>query len=132
MMIGANPRCPDGPSGHLGFAPIIVRPVAPVQRVAVVLPTTTWQAYNYYDRNGDGFGDTWYSLFSQKRINLARPHLRRGDEHVGVAGEDDLDGASGEVLAVDADPVGGAAGEVQPPLVGHVAEVGRASCRERV
>src|SRR6187399_834646 len=68
----------DGPSGHLGFAPIIVRPTAPVQRVAIVLPTTTWQAYNYYDRNGDGFGDTWYSLFSQKRINLARPHLRRG------------------------------------------------------
>ena len=68
----------DGPSGHLGFAPIIVRPPAPVQRVAIVLPTTTWQAYNYYDRNGDGFGDTWYSLWSQKRINLARPHLRRG------------------------------------------------------
>ena len=68
----------DGPSGHLGFAPIIIRPEAPVQRVAIVLPTTTWQAYNYYDRNGDGFGDTWYSLFSQKRINLARPHLRRG------------------------------------------------------
>ena len=68
----------DGPSGHLGFAPIIIRPQAPVQRVAIVLPTTTWQAYNYYDRNGDGFGDTWYSLFSQKRIDLARPHLRRG------------------------------------------------------
>ena len=49
-----------------------------MQRVAIVLPTTTWQAYNYYDRNGDGFGDTWYSLFSHKRIDLARPHLRRG------------------------------------------------------
>ena len=49
-----------------------------MQRVAIVLPTTTWQAYNYYDRNGDGFGDTWYSLLSQKRIDLARPHLRRG------------------------------------------------------
>ncbi len=68
----------EGPSGHLGFAPIIVRPATPVQRVAIVLPTTTWQAYNYYDRNGDGFGDTWYSLFSQKRIDLSRPHLRRG------------------------------------------------------
>ena len=68
----------DGPSGHLGFAPIIVRPTAPVQRVAIVLPTTTWQAYNYYDRNGDGFGDTWYSLFSHKRIDLNRPHLRKG------------------------------------------------------
>ena len=68
----------DGPSGHKGFAPLIVRPAAPVQRVAVVIPTTTWQAYNYYDRNGDGYGDTWYSLWAQKRINLTRPHLRSG------------------------------------------------------
>ncbi len=68
----------EGPSGHLGFAPLIVRPAAPTQRVAVVMPTTTWQAYNYYDENGDGFGDTWYSLWSQKRIDLSRPHLRRG------------------------------------------------------
>lgn len=68
----------EGPSGHLGFAPIVVRPAVPTQRVAVVLPTTTWQAYNFYDRNGDGFGDTWYSLWTHKRIALDRPHLRRG------------------------------------------------------
>ncbi len=68
----------DGPQGHLGFAPIVVRPTAPVQRVAMVVPTTTWHAYNYYDVNGDGFGDTWYSLWSQKRIDLTRPHLRAG------------------------------------------------------
>jgi hypothetical protein len=68
----------DGPSGHVGFAPLVVRPPLPVQRIAVVLPTTTWQAYNFYDRNGDGFGDTWYSLWSQTRIDLTRPHLRRG------------------------------------------------------
>ena len=68
----------DGPSGHVGFAPLVVRPALPTQRVAVVLPTTTWQAYNFYDRNGDGFGDTWYSLWAQKRIALDRPHLRRG------------------------------------------------------
>ena len=68
----------EGPSGHLGFAPLVVRPAVPSRRVAVVLPTTTWQAYNYYDHNGDGFGDTWYSLFAQKRIDLTRPHLRRG------------------------------------------------------
>jgi hypothetical protein len=68
----------EGPSGHLGFAPLVIRPTVPVQRVAIVLPTTTWQAYNYLDRNGDGFGDTWYSLWAQKRIDLSRPHLRRG------------------------------------------------------
>ena len=27
----------------------------------VVLPTNTWQAYNMYDRDGDGWGDTWYA-----------------------------------------------------------------------
>ena len=68
----------EGPSGHKGFAPLIVRPAAPTQRAAVVIPTTTWHAYNYYDHNGDGFGDTWYSLWAQKRIDLTRPHLRAG------------------------------------------------------
>jgi hypothetical protein len=68
----------DGPSGHLGFAPLVIRPASPTQRIAVVLPTTTWQAYNFYDHNGDGFGDTWYSLWSQRRIDLARPYQRRG------------------------------------------------------
>jgi hypothetical protein len=68
----------EGPSGHLGFAPIIVRPQTPIRRVAMVVSTLTWHAYNFYDRNGDGFGDTWYSLWSQRRIDLTRPHLRRG------------------------------------------------------
>ncbi len=26
-----------------------------------MLPTNTWQAYNFYDRDGDGWGDTWYA-----------------------------------------------------------------------
>jgi len=68
----------EGPSGHLGFAPLVIRPSSPVQRVAVVLPTTTWQSYNFYDENGDGFGGTWYALWSQRRVDLTRPHLRRG------------------------------------------------------
>ena len=68
----------EGPSGHKGYAPLIVRPPAPTVRAAVVIPTTTWHAYNYYDHNGDGFGDTWYSLWAQKRIDLTRPHLRAG------------------------------------------------------
>ena len=68
----------DGPSGHVGFAPLVVRPSQPTARVAVVPPTTTWQAYNFYDRNGDGLGDTWYATWESKRIDLTRPHLRRG------------------------------------------------------
>jgi hypothetical protein len=68
----------EGPSGHLGFAPIVIRPAAPTQRVAVVMPTTTWQAYNFYDENGDGLGGTWYAVWAQKRVKVTRPHLRRG------------------------------------------------------
>jgi hypothetical protein len=68
----------EGPSGHLGFAPLVIRPASPTQRVAVVLATTTWQTYNFYDENGDGFGGTWYALWSQRRVDLTRPHLRRG------------------------------------------------------
>ena len=30
-------------------------------RVAVVLPTQTWQAYNFRDDDGDGKADTWYA-----------------------------------------------------------------------
>ena len=26
-----------------------------------MIPTNTWQAYNFYDADGDGFGDTWYA-----------------------------------------------------------------------
>jgi hypothetical protein len=68
----------DGPSGHVGFAPLVIRPTSPVSRVGVVLPLTTWQAYNFYDENGDGFGGTWYALWAQKSVRLNRPHLRRG------------------------------------------------------
>jgi len=68
----------EGPSGHLGFAPLVIRPEVPVHRTAVVLPTTSWQAYNFYDENGDGFGGTWYALWAQRRVDLTRPHLRRG------------------------------------------------------
>ena len=30
-------------------------------RVAVVMPTLTWQAYNLRDVDGDGKGDSWYA-----------------------------------------------------------------------
>src|SRR5262249_32015632 len=48
--------------GLVGYAPLIVRPVRlGEQRVAVVLPTQTWQAYNFRDDDGDGRPDTWYA-----------------------------------------------------------------------
>ena len=44
--------------GQVGYAPFVVRPGAFGRaRVAVVLPTNTWQAYNFRDSDGDGWGD---------------------------------------------------------------------------
>jgi hypothetical protein len=64
--------------GRVGFAPLIVRPVAPQHRVAVVMPTTTWQAYNFYDADADGWGDTWYAHWKTKVVDLTRPQSGRG------------------------------------------------------
>ena len=47
--------------GRVGYAPLILRPrTLGEHRVAVVLSTNTWQAYNFLDANGDGWGDSWY------------------------------------------------------------------------
>jgi hypothetical protein len=65
--------------GRVGYAPFIVRPHRlGEQRVAVVLPTNTWQAYNFYDRDGDGHGDTWYAGWHRHTTRLGRPFLNRG------------------------------------------------------
>jgi hypothetical protein len=65
--------------GRIGFAPFVVRPRRLGQnRIAVVLPTNTWQAYNFYDRNGDGRGDTWYAGWHVDRMRLGRPYLNDG------------------------------------------------------
>ena len=36
------------------------------------MPTNTWQAYNMYDRDGDGWGDTWYAG-GNPPVELDRP-----------------------------------------------------------
>ena len=65
--------------GRVGFAPIVVRPKRlGTHRVAVVMPTYTWQAYNFYDRNGDGRGDTWYAGWRVHEMRLGRPYLYGG------------------------------------------------------
>jgi hypothetical protein len=43
-----------------------------VHRVAVVLPTNTWQAYNYED------GNSWYLHSGVQKIDLSRPYLDGG------------------------------------------------------
>jgi hypothetical protein len=70
--------------GRIGFAPFVVRPriLGAEARVAVVLPTNTWQAYNFQDADGNGWGDTWYVGPSAApitlRTQLHRPFLDRG------------------------------------------------------
>jgi hypothetical protein len=46
--------------------------------VALVLPTRTWQAYNFRDDDGDGEPDTWYAMRGGNAAGLGRPFLNRG------------------------------------------------------
>ena len=65
--------------GRVGFAPFVVRPrTLGEHRVAVVLPTLTWQAYNLRDDDCDGRGDSWYANWKTTTVRLARPYLSRG------------------------------------------------------
>jgi hypothetical protein len=65
--------------GRVGYAPFVLAPrTLGTQPVAVVIPTQTWQAYNFRDSNHDGRGDTWYAGWHQRTARLARPFLNRG------------------------------------------------------
>ena len=62
-----------------GWTVLVVRPRRlGSSRVAVVLPTNTWHAYNRRDVDGDGIGDTWYESTSIDRLDLWRPFLDGG------------------------------------------------------
>jgi len=65
--------------GRVGFAPVVVGPQRLGEhRVAVVMPTNTWQAYNIRDDNKDGKGDSWYARWDYNFARLGRPFLNRG------------------------------------------------------
>jgi hypothetical protein len=65
--------------GRLGYAPFVVRPTRlGTSRVAVVLPTNTWQAYNFRDEDADSWGDTWYAGDASIPVRLGRAYLDRG------------------------------------------------------
>src|SRR5213596_1256951 len=65
--------------GRVGYAPLILRPRRLGEhRVAVVLSTNTWQAYNFLDANGDGWGDSWNVSGANRTIDLRRPYLDFG------------------------------------------------------
>ena len=65
--------------GRVGYAPFLVRPrPATPHRIAIVMHTDTWQAYNHQDVDGDGWGDTWYAAGDIRRVGLARAFIRGG------------------------------------------------------
>src|SRR5439155_13600423 len=78
-------RIGDWPSGlyfirvtsadhRVGYAPFIVRPSGLGRsRIAVVLSTNTWQAYNFADANGDGWGDSWYVSGAFRSLDVGGP-----------------------------------------------------------
>jgi len=69
----------EAPDGRFGFAPFVVRPGRiGAARVAVVLPTLTWQAYNFRDDDGDGRPDSWYAGKRLNTVRLGRAFLDRG------------------------------------------------------
>jgi len=103
----------DTPGRGTWYAPFVLRPKRlGMHRAAVVLPTNTWQAYNYED------GDSWYLNSSVHTIDLSRPYLDagvpphyRGYDHgfirwlalhhvqADLLSDDDLDAASPRQLA---------------------------------
>ena len=65
--------------GRVGYAPLILRPrTLGKHRVALVLSTNTWQAYNFLDANGDGWGDSWYVGGGTRSVDLRRAYLDFG------------------------------------------------------
>jgi hypothetical protein len=106
--------------GRVGYAPFIVRPKRlGTHRVAVVLATNTWAAYNFDDADGDGWGDSWYVTDKNRSVDLERPFLdfgvpfrfhdwdlefiawlNRTGKHVDFLSDDDLEGVrTGSELA---------------------------------
>jgi hypothetical protein len=69
-----------GADGRIGYAPFVVRPptLGLTSRVLVVLPTNTWQAYNFQDVDGNGYGDTWYAGPPNRFVDLGRTYIARG------------------------------------------------------
>jgi hypothetical protein len=67
--------------GRIGYAPVVLSPRHYGEHaVAIVLPTQTWQAYNYHDDDGDGHPNNWYGG-GGKNVRLFRPFTHRGVPH---------------------------------------------------
>jgi N,N-dimethylformamidase len=65
--------------GGTAYAPFVLRSrKLGYRRIAIVLPTNTWQAYNVRDDDGDGVGDSWYADETNTTVQLTRPFANRG------------------------------------------------------
>ena len=62
----------------MGYAPFVLHASRPSEPVLVVMPTNTWQAYNFRDANGDGWPDSWYADPYRHSVTLNRPYLHDG------------------------------------------------------
>jgi hypothetical protein len=108
----------SAPIRRVGYAPFVLAPKRlGVHRIALVLPTETWQAYNFRDDDGNGSADTWYAgvihtarLYRPFENRGVPPHYRYYDEpfirwlasnHVGVdvLSDAELNRVSGDALA---------------------------------
>ena len=66
-------------AGRVAFAPVVIRASSfDRPRVAVVVPTNTWQAYNPRDDDADGRRDSWYFDESKASVRLYRPYAGGG------------------------------------------------------
>ena len=62
----------------MGYATFVLRPKhLGEHRSPIVMPTQTWQAYNFRDDNGDGVPDTWYAAGVTAPARAAVPQPRR-------------------------------------------------------
>jgi hypothetical protein len=65
------------PGDRVGYATFVLRPRhLGAHSVAIVMPTQTWQAYNFRDDDGNGVPNTWYA--GGNTASLSRPFLNRG------------------------------------------------------
>ena len=72
-------RLTSGVGKEVAYASFVVRPDVPGRhRIAIVLPTYSWQAYNFYDSNNDGRGDSWYVDQRRHSVLLGRPFADDG------------------------------------------------------
>ena len=112
-----------GAGNRVGYAPFVLRPRRLGEnRIALVLPTLAWQAYNFHDDNGDGQADTWYASAKVKSVLLGRPFDQRGvppnyknyeqpflrwlvanDKSVDYLAQSDVAGTNGRKLAASYD-----------------------------